>query len=189
MDALDNQDVIALACKRRRRSWSQAKKLALLEEAESTSFYSTAKKYDIPASHLFRWRKQFGRDNLVERVPRAASTQDRLDPRTEVEEQLAELHELKELRMAIIAKLSTEVKEKKVGAYSASCAFTNVINATGRIIAIRAELNDRLAGLPEALKPEEAESLTLTREAQREAEKAVYAMVEKYVERKRQGMA
>jgi len=133
-------DVMLVTPKRQRRKWSEQEKFDLLEEAASSSISGVARRHGIAPSMLFQWRKrQEGRY-----VGSPA-----LHPTIADDETLDKLAQLESIEAPIIAKLVSDLRQNKLTAYNAACAYGSLVGAVTKRIATRLDTLERMKQIDE----------------------------------------
>jgi transposase-like protein len=179
-------EITIVPASRKRRFWSFDSKLAMLAEAQQFSFAAVAAKYGIQASQLYRWRVEFEGKPLFRGGNSRPCSDATDDPNSVFEDHLAQVQELEALRAATVDKLCSELKEKKISGYNASCALQNVITGTARIIALKDAVTEKLQSIPEVEPERELEEWeNPPLEVRREAEKMLVELIKKELAEKK----
>lgn len=163
-------DEALTAPKRQRRIWTEQDKLQILEEAASAPVSEVARKHGLAPSQLFQWRKQYeGRCVASAALPSSIA-----------DETLDKLGQLESIEAPIIAKLASDLRQNKLTAYNAACAYGSLVGAVTKRIATRLETLERMKQIDDF-----SSSITgmmtetpLERECRLEAERMLIEMVE-----------
>jgi hypothetical protein len=166
-----DQSGIHTASKSRRRKWTDEAKLEILAEAEEFPVSAVARKHGIAPSMLFQWRKQ----NEGRYVKPA-----NFNPAFNGDETLEKLNQLESIETPIISKLVSDLRQNKLTAYNAACAYGSLVGAVTKRIAMRLEAMDHLIRINEfnnSLISERGSEDPLERECRLEAERILIELV------------
>jgi|694.fasta_scaffold95227_3 transposase-like protein len=165
--------------KNRRRRWSESEKLAILKEADESSFSEAARQNQISTALIFSWRK-----NLQGAAPTDA---DQFEPEPELMVALARNDSKLNKIDQVCNKLLADLNSGKLTAYNAANAYSSLTKAFTAVQSQRFEIVDRLVNLLTAGEQVAgtAQMSAVDFEIEREAERLCYAMVKKSVEQKR----
>jgi transposase-like protein len=163
---------------RRKRSFTDEEKTAMVKEIGASSVAAVARKYKVGANQLRDWRRQM--QGLPGPVVVAT------DPRAACEAQLLQIQEHRQDLNIARKKLIAEINSGKANVCNAANALSGLARAHCALVGLTFDTIDRLQRLPavtpDERKLEEWEQPAL--EVQREAERWVYAFVKAEVEAK-----
>ena len=161
--------------RRKRRSWSKEKKLAMLTEALDSSIFQVAQQNDVRPALLYLWRRKFSNCGQAQQPRKQATNMPSLE---------REYIKLAKLQAAVAAKLKKDLANGTVTSYAAGSTLINLYNGVTKLEGLQNEVTGELSSQrPNDLStgsqviPLEAQSRQ--REIQRMAEKALVE-IEKY---------
>ena len=124
---------------KRRRHWSESEKLAILKEAEESSYSEAARQNQISTGLLFSWRKQ-----LQGAAPIDA---DDFDPAPELMAALSR-NDMKLNKIdQICTRLLADLESGKLPVYNGANAYSSLTKAFTAVQAQRFEIMDRLLNM------------------------------------------
>jgi transposase-like protein len=174
---------IANQSTQRRRRWSESEKLAILKEADESSYSEAARQNKISTGLIFQWRK-----SLQGTAPIEA---DDFDPAPELMTALARNDKKLYKIDQICTRLLADLESGKLPVYNGANAYSSLTKAFTAVQAQRFEIMDRLLNMLAADDPKSqgSQSSTIDFEVERESERICYAMVKRSLEEKRAAAA
>jgi transposase-like protein len=164
---------------KRRRRWSESEKLAILKEADESSFSEAARQNQISTGLIFQWRKTL-----------QGTTSREADPFEPEQELMAALtrndKKLNNIDL-LCTRLLADLDSGKLTVYNGANAYSSLTKAFTNLQSQRFEIMDRLLSMlaTEDQKTEGSQMNTIDFEIEKEAERICYELVKRSVDEKR----